>query len=86
MQENRTEKIRQRAYAIWEAEGHPQGRDMDHWRQAERELDGGDGKVTMPATGEMAMPATGGTISSVPKTAGRPKISLSKSVAGKKQR
>lgn len=26
-----------RAYSIWEAEGRPEGRDVDHWLQAERE-------------------------------------------------
>jgi hypothetical protein len=30
--------IRERAYAIWEAAGHPHGRDKDHWFQAVREL------------------------------------------------
>jgi len=29
--------IRTRAYAIWEAEGRPNGRDLDHWLQAEAE-------------------------------------------------
>lgn len=32
------DKIRQRAFEIWEAEGHPQGRDLDHWLRAESEL------------------------------------------------
>jgi Protein of unknown function (DUF2934) len=26
--------IKNRAYAIWEAEGRPEGRHLDHWRQA----------------------------------------------------
>jgi hypothetical protein len=30
--------VRERAYAIWEAAGRPQGRDRDHWFQAVREL------------------------------------------------
>jgi hypothetical protein len=30
-------KTRYRAYAIWEAEGRPEGRAMDHWLAAERE-------------------------------------------------
>ena len=29
------EQIAARAYAIWEGEGRPQGRDMEHWFQAE---------------------------------------------------
>jgi hypothetical protein len=30
--------IRQRAYAIWEAEGRPDGREWDHWIQASQEV------------------------------------------------
>ena len=29
--------IAQRAYALWEAEGRPDGRGGEHWRQADRE-------------------------------------------------
>jgi hypothetical protein len=31
--------IRERAYAIWEEEGRPEGRDLDHWLRAEADLD-----------------------------------------------
>jgi hypothetical protein len=31
-------RIRERAYAIWEAEGRVAGYEHDHWRRAEREL------------------------------------------------
>jgi hypothetical protein len=30
--------IRERAHAIWEREGRPEGRELDHWLTAEREL------------------------------------------------
>ena len=30
--------IRQRAYAIWEEEGRPTGREWDHWAQASQEI------------------------------------------------
>lgn len=30
--------IQERAYQIWEEQGRPQGRDDEHWRQAEREF------------------------------------------------
>jgi hypothetical protein len=33
-----TERIRQRAHQIWEAEGRPEGRQAEHWAQAEGEL------------------------------------------------
>jgi hypothetical protein len=35
---DRDAQIRARAHEIWEAEGRPEGRDADHWHQAEREL------------------------------------------------
>jgi hypothetical protein len=30
--------IRERAYAIWEQEGRPEGRELDHWIRAIREV------------------------------------------------
>lgn len=32
------ERVRERAYHIWEQEGRPHGRDVEHWRRAEAEL------------------------------------------------
>ena len=32
------EKIAARAYQIWQESGCPDGRDLEHWLQAEREL------------------------------------------------
>jgi hypothetical protein len=37
--EQRLKMIRERAYAIWLDEGQPHGRDPDHWREAELEID-----------------------------------------------
>jgi hypothetical protein len=34
---NREARIACRAYAIWEERGRPDGLDLDHWLQAERE-------------------------------------------------
>lgn len=34
----RTQKIRERAYAIWEGEGRPLGREREHWFNAEAEI------------------------------------------------
>ena len=31
-------KIEERAYALWEADGRPEGRALDYWLQAEREI------------------------------------------------
>ncbi|SEG11593.1 DUF2934 domain-containing protein [Bosea lathyri] len=32
---SREQIVRDTAYAIWEAEGKPEGRDAEHWKQAE---------------------------------------------------
>jgi hypothetical protein len=32
------ERIRRSAYAIWEREGRPHGKDQDHWHEAEKEV------------------------------------------------
>ncbi len=32
------EAIRERAYAIWEKEGRPHGKDIDHWHRAAAEI------------------------------------------------
>ena len=37
MLESRDEWIKKRAYAIWEEEGYPSGRDVTHWQQASSE-------------------------------------------------
>jgi hypothetical protein len=33
------EAIRERAHAIWLSEGMPEGREVDHWMRARRELE-----------------------------------------------
>jgi hypothetical protein len=58
---NREQIVRDTAYAIWEAEGKPDGRSEEHWRQAEARvaasLTGGEAKAakakaTTPAKGK----------------------------------
>jgi hypothetical protein len=34
----REQAIQERAYAIWEEEGRPDGKDWDHWLRAEAEI------------------------------------------------
>jgi hypothetical protein len=36
--DDREEKIRHRAYALWKAAGEPEGHDDDFWWQAEKEV------------------------------------------------
>jgi hypothetical protein len=43
MSGERERNIRERAYAIWEKEGRPDGKSLDHWLQAEAEI--GDEKI-----------------------------------------
>lgn len=38
MTPDKDDKIRDRAYALWEAAGSPEGEDQHFWHQAEREL------------------------------------------------
>jgi Protein of unknown function (DUF2934) len=38
MSEQREQAIRERAYALWEHDGRPEGRSLAHWSQAEAEL------------------------------------------------
>jgi hypothetical protein len=38
MAQEREQAIRERAYAIWEQDGRPEGRGVAHWAQAEAEI------------------------------------------------
>jgi len=38
MDSSNHQEIAKRAYALWEQEGRPHGRDLEHWGRAEREL------------------------------------------------
>ncbi|BCH15870.1 MULTISPECIES: DUF2934 domain-containing protein [unclassified Mesorhizobium] len=40
MTDNRQERIRRRAHAIWEQAGRPDGAHQQHWDQAAAEIDG----------------------------------------------
>jgi hypothetical protein len=47
-----TQRVRLRAYLIWEREGRPEGRDAEHWRQAEREVAQEEDAAGVPAARE----------------------------------
>lgn len=55
MAETREEWIQKRAYALWEEEGHPVGRDSIHWEQARAEHDALKGALKSP-NGKEAKP------------------------------
>lgn len=52
--------IRDRAYAIWEREGRPHGRERDNWLQAAWELSGEEAKAAARKTAKSS-PKTGST-------------------------
>lgn len=52
MPKTREERIRERAYAIWEREGGQHGRHDEHWQRAETEI--GAERPTVPPSPEMA--------------------------------
>jgi hypothetical protein len=59
MLEDRETRIRQRAHAIWEAEGRPEGQDEAHWKRAAAEIDAEDGVQDMePRKPDILKPTT----------------------------
>ena len=52
-------RIRIRAYEIWEQEGRPEGRDVDHWLQARWEVE----QTTDPEAQEKRLEAEFGSLS-----------------------
>lgn len=58
MDSDKQELIRRRAYAIWEREGKPEGRQDDHWRRAHDEMHGlEDAPAQAPETPVHVAPA-----------------------------
>lgn len=50
MNDDKERTIRDRAYAIWQEEGEPEGREADHWHRAASEF-GGTPEATDPTAG-----------------------------------
>jgi hypothetical protein len=48
--QNREDRIRQRAHALWEMEGKPHGADLRFWEQAMNEIDEADLRKDSPDT------------------------------------
>jgi hypothetical protein len=57
MEQDREERIRVRAYEIWEREGRQEGSDLAHWEQAENELREEEAGERQPAEEADATPA-----------------------------
>ena len=45
MDMDRESRIRERAYALWEEAGRPEGEHDAHWTAAEREIEKGGGEI-----------------------------------------
>ena len=60
MEQDREERIRVRAYAIWEREGRQEGSDLAHWEQAENELREEEAGERQPLGDDAATPPAAG--------------------------
>ena len=59
---DREERIRQRAYRLWEEAGRPEGDAQDHWERAAQDLDREDAEIQRAgAAGEKSGVKTGPT-------------------------
>ncbi|MER8710288.1 DUF2934 domain-containing protein [Mesorhizobium sp. M1088] len=61
MDDDRQQRIQQRAYQIWQREGGIHGDPERHWHQAEAEI---DREAALPLTADDALPETGEIASS----------------------
>ena len=58
MQTMDREKVRDRAYQLWDRAGQPEGRDQEFWFDAERELAEEDEVDTSAVNSEVGLPPT----------------------------
>ncbi|RWM80154.1 MAG: DUF2934 domain-containing protein [Mesorhizobium sp.] len=70
MTDNRQERIRRRAHAIWEQAGRPDGAHQQHWDQAAAEI---DREESRPKAKAARPKAPAGPKASKPKAAARPR-------------
>jgi hypothetical protein len=61
MSGERERNIRERAYAIWEQEGRPDGKSVDHWLQAEAEI-GNDKIIGITNDGKILKSSRNGVV------------------------
>lgn len=69
------ERIRDRAYALWEREERPEGRAAEHWRQARSEVEAEDAGNDLDSPDTLPHPAPSAPPAQAPsqKPASRPK-------------
>jgi hypothetical protein len=79
MTDDRHNRIRVRAHAIWETQGRPHGADRQHWDQATREIDAEDAAAgskrprAPKTTAPKAAPASKASRPAARKPAAKPK-------------
>ncbi|HVI52183.1 MAG TPA: DUF2934 domain-containing protein [Candidatus Sulfotelmatobacter sp.] len=78
------EKIRARAFQIWQEEGHPQGRDFDHWLKAELEVNVKPAATKKAAPPKKAVTARAEAPKDVAAKAAAPKKAPAKKAAAPK--
>lgn len=66
MTDDRHNRIRVRAHAIWEAQGRPHGADRQHWDQATREIDAQDAAASKKPPRAKATPRPKATSEAAP--------------------
>lgn len=77
MPTERNRKVRERAYGLWVAGGHQEGKSDEHWAQAEREIDAEETPVRTAAAGKTAGKAGPVTKTAATKSAARPEAARS---------
>ena len=65
------QKIRERAPAIWEAEGPPKGKHAEHWRMALSEFEGEKAPNIAEVVGSPVVTATPGAVPKLRKKSSR---------------
>lgn len=84
MAESREEWIRKRAYALWEEEGRPGGRDSIHWEQAGKEREALEGSAASPDGKEVKSKAKRSPRATPPPVPNGKAASASKRVSARK--
>ncbi len=88
MDPDREARIRQRAYEIWQSEGRPEGRDVEHWQRAEAEImaeagAAGEGSDRAPAGKPQSEPPAAEAPPLRRRASGKPQRSVSETVEGR---
>ena len=79
------EKIRELAYELWEQEGRPEGRDLDHYDAAKNILEDADGGAARPSNSGKTAVATAPRARASRATATKPRASRSSTTTSRKK-